>query len=263
MSKEIDELMKQVLGNGKAARRGLNNLAGSASRTKAEEEASAMETSMGQLLRQQQAQLRELEQQQTQRESATQKAQRELDAMDAMSDRMNRQLQEQLDEMKRMSRELDLDLPQTSAAQSASAYTLQQPESQAKHADPAPADRMTVAKALGEAAKQAVEDLPGQEAFLKQLGIAFKRPYVTGWDAPAGARSTILVRGSRGSGRHLALRKMSDALQACGVPGALVEMDLSLYPSNSQERLFLQDLYSALESGGVVVFDNYDKCHPA
>ena len=141
--------------------------------------------------------------------------------------------------------------------------TLQSAEDQAAKPSTAPADRMAVAKAIGEAAKQAEDALPGQEAFLKQLGIAFKRPYVTGWDSPNGARSTILVRGSRGSGRHLALRKMSEALQGAGVPGTLVEMDLSLYPSNSQERLFLQDLYSALESGGVVVFDNFDKCHPA
>ena len=42
MSKEIEELMKQVLGNGKAARRGLNHPAGSAPRTKAEEEAAAL-----------------------------------------------------------------------------------------------------------------------------------------------------------------------------------------------------------------------------
>ena len=268
MSKEIEELMKQVLGNGKAARRGLNHPAGSAPRTKAEEEAAAMETSMGQLLRQQQAQLQELEAQQAKRanaaNSAGQKAKRELEAMEAMGDRLNQRLQEQLEEMKRMSRELDLDLPAESSAEGKeSSTTLQSVENQAVKPSTAPADRMAVAKAIGEAAKQAEDALPGQEAFLKQLGIAFKRPYVTGWDSPNGARSTILVRGSRGSGRHLALRKMSEALQGAGVPGTLVEMDLSLYPSNSQERLFLQDLYSALESGGVVVFDNFDKCHPA
>ena len=268
MSKEIEELMKQVLGNGKAARRGLNHPAGSAPRTKAEEEAAAMETSMGQLLRQQQAQLQELESRQAKRanaaNSAGQKAKRELEAMEAMGDRLNQRLQEQLEEMKRMSRELDLDLPAESTAEAAeSSAPLQPVQEQAAERSPAPADRMAVAKAIGEAAKQAEDALPGQEAFLKQLGIAFKRPYVTGWDSPNGARSTILVRGSRGSGRHLALRKMSEALQGAGVPGTLVEMDLSLYPSNSQERLFLQDLYSALESGGVVVFDNFDKCHPA
>ena len=268
MSKEIEELMKQVLGNGKAARRGLNHPAGSAPRTKAEEEAAAMETSMGQLLRQQQAQLQELEAQQAKRanaaNSAGQKAKRELEAMEAMGDRLNQRLQEQLEEMKRMSRELDLDLPAESTAEGKeSSMTLQSEQEQAAERSSAPADRMAVAKAIGEAAKQAEDALPGQEAFLKQLGIAFKRPYVTGWDSPNGARSTILVRGSRGSGRHLALRKMSEALQGAGVPGTLVEMDLSLYPSNSQERLFLQDLYSALESGGVVVFDNFDKCHPA
>ena len=58
---------------------------------------------------------------------------------------------------------------------------------------------------------------------------------------------------------YLALRKMAETIQAAGVPGELVEMDLSLYPSGSQEKLFLQDLYSALEHGGVVAFDNYDR----
>ena len=43
MSKEIEELMQQVLGNGKAARRGLHNMASRTPRSKAEEEAAIEE----------------------------------------------------------------------------------------------------------------------------------------------------------------------------------------------------------------------------
>ena len=271
MSKEIEELMKQVLGNGKAARRNLSNMQAEdyLRRTKAQEEAAAMETSMGQALRQQQEQLQELERQAADRtrsaHSATQRAKRDLDTIEAMNDQLNQQLEQQLEELKRMSRELDFDLSSAAAAEKdATSQVASQPlQKQVKQTVSATADRLSVAKAIGDAAESIEASLPGQETFIKQLGIAFKRPYVTGWDSPSGARGTILVRGSRGSGRHLALSKMAETLRQAGAPGELVEMDLSLYPSGSQERLFLQDLYSALESGGIVVFDHYDKCHPA
>lgn len=39
-------------------------------------------------------------------------------------------------------------------------------------------------------------------------------------------------------------------------------VDLALYPSPSQEKLFLQDLYAALAGDAeVVVFDHYEACH--
>ena len=283
MSKEIEELMKQVLGNGKAARRNLSNMsaedylrqskasakAAPSPAQKAKEEAEALDTSMGQMLRQQQAQMQELERQAAARARAAssthQRAKKDLETIEAMGDQLNQQLEEQLEELKRMSQELDFDISSAAAAEKMKAsLTASQPAQTAvSQPAPSPANRQAVAKAISNAAESMEEELPGQEAFLKQLGIAFKRPYVTGWDTPHGTRGTILVRGSKGSGRHLALRGMADALQAAGVPGQLVEMDLSLYPSNSQERLFLQDLYSALECGGIVVFDQYDKCHPA
>lgn len=289
MSKEIEDLMKQVLGNGKAARRNLSNLraedylrqsqegrasSGESAKPapspaeKAREEIDALNTSMGQALRQQQARLQELERQaaaQARTSARPQQAKKDLEQMDALGDALNQRLEQQLAELKRMSRELDFDLGSDAAAEKAleSREPLQSVKEGTAPAVSPEADRRTVAKAISAAAAEIEQVLPGQEAFLKQLGIAFKRPYVTGWDAPSGARGTILVQGSKGSGRHLALRKMAEALCGAGVPGELVQMDLSLYPTGSQERLFLQDLYSALESGGIVVFDQYDQCHPA
>ena len=282
MSKEIEELMREVLGNGKAARRSLSNLypngEGQGDKSaqpaqkpqtsveKVQEETAALDTSMGRILRQQQEMAQELQKKAAARDTAArQRAERELQKVEEAGRGLNARLEQQLEELKQMSRELDFDMPTAAATQKEleSNLTLQHNENKEKLTSSKPVDRMAVAKAISAAAKQTEEELPGQAGFLKQLGIAFKRPYVTGWDAPTGARGKILVRGGKGSGRHLALRKMAETIQAAGVPGELVEMDLSLYPSGSQEKLFLQDLYSALEHGGVVVFDNYDRCHPA
>ena len=41
-------------------------------------------------------------------------------------------------------------------------------------------------------------------------------------------------------------------------------MDLSLYPTAAEEKLFLQDLYMALAAkGDIVVFEHYERCQPA
>lgn len=242
MSKEVEELMKQVLGNGKAARRSLSNLSSDVNLRPTKASAPAPASAP----------------------SAQPQIMRDLEAVDAMSQKLNQELAQQLEELKRMSKELDFDIERSVAQQKEESLSALQ-SADCKEISPAQSSsgRLATAKAVGDAANTMDTVLPGQEAFLKQLGIAFKRPYVTGWDAPNGARGTILVRGNKGSGRYLALEKMAEALHAAGAPSTLVKMDLSLYPSNTQERLFLQDLYSALQSGGIVVFDQFDKCHPA
>ena len=41
-------------------------------------------------------------------------------------------------------------------------------------------------------------------------------------------------------------------------------MDLSAYPDPSAEKLFLQDLFGALNAPGqILAFDEYEQCHPA
>ena len=108
------------------------------------------------------------------------------------------------------------------------------------------------------------EVLIGQEAFLQQLTIAFKRPFVMGTTAP-NAKNSILICGKKASGKHTAVAAITQELAARRVlcSASVQQMDLSLYPTAQQEKLFLQDLYMALASDGeVLVFNHYEKCHP-
>ena len=107
------------------------------------------------------------------------------------------------------------------------------------------------------------EEVFGQEAFLKSLVIAFKRPYVMGHEGTR-ARNALLVCGGRCTGRHLALRRAVRFLKQNGVfaSGEIAWVDLALYPSPAQEKLFLQDVYAALAGDAeVVVFEHYEACH--
>lgn len=105
----------------------------------------------------------------------------------------------------------------------------------------------------------------GQEAFLRDLITAFKRPFVMGTEANR-ARNAILIRGGMGTGRHTAVTELTRLLCQRGVfsDAAVGRMDLSLYPTQSEQRLFLQDLYGLLQSNAqVLVFDHFHQCHPA
>ena len=79
----------------------------------------------------------------------------------------------------------------------------------------------------------------------------------------ARARNLLLLCGPNGTGRHYALTCVVDELAARGVlrSAAIEQMDLSLYPGPAQEKLFLQDLYAALQSDAeVLAFDHYESC---
>ena len=103
----------------------------------------------------------------------------------------------------------------------------------------------------------------GQDAFLNKLMISFKRPFVM----PVGEgmpRNCIYVTGAPYTGRHFALNKLAAALEKRSVlrNGNVRYVDLSLYPTAGEEKLFLQDLYSALcSSADVIAFENYKECH--
>ncbi len=103
----------------------------------------------------------------------------------------------------------------------------------------------------------------GQDAYLNKLMISFKRPYVM----PVGdgmPRNCIYVTGPAYTGRHFALNKLTQALEKRQVlrNGIVRYIDLSLYPTAGEEKLFLQDLYSALcSSADVIAFENYRECH--
>ncbi len=103
----------------------------------------------------------------------------------------------------------------------------------------------------------------GQDAFLNKLMISFKRPFVMPV-AEGMPRNCIYITGSPFTGRHFALNKLTEALEKRSVlrNGSVRYIDLSLYPTAGEEKLFLQDLYSALcSSADVIAFENYRECH--
>lgn len=187
-----------------------------------------------------------------------------LDALRKQPENLNKRLQTQLDELKKMSGELDFDQIQQEVERDFGIRPKQpvaaKPEPAAKETDNRPE-----AQRFGDLLPKLTGELIGQDAFLKKLVIAFKRPYIMGWDAPKGLRNAILVHGRPNSGRHTAIRLAAEELNRVALlPTDRVQvMDLSLYPGQSEEKLFLQDLYAALLKGGILVLDHYESCHPA
>lgn len=103
----------------------------------------------------------------------------------------------------------------------------------------------------------------GQNDFIKKLVIAFKRPFVLEPEGDA-ARNSIFITGSSYTGKHLALYTLVNNMYQRKLlkSGNVHTMDLANYPSASEEKLFLQDLYVALQSDSdVIVFENINDCH--
>lgn len=104
----------------------------------------------------------------------------------------------------------------------------------------------------------------GQDDFLNDLILSFKRPFVMG-NTEKSVQNSILLYGPKGSGRHAALHALAQELAARHIlPNAsIASIDLSLYPGPAQEKLFLQDLFSAFSSQSpIVAFEHYQDCHP-
>lgn len=104
----------------------------------------------------------------------------------------------------------------------------------------------------------------GQDAFVGAVVKAFRRPFVMGNLADtAHARNLMLLCGPEGTGRHYALACVVEDMAARGLLNSphIETIDLALYPGPAQEKLFLQDLYAALQSdAAVLAFDHYESC---
>ena len=223
MSKEIDDLLRDVFGNGRG-------------RTLSTQKA---ETYLQQ----------------------SKKVSRGLDALEKQQESVNRRLQSQLEELKKMSGELDFDAIQKEVEKDFGVKPAgAKAETTVKEIDERPE-----AQRFGDLMPKLTGELIGQEAFLKKLIIAFKRPYIMGWNAPKGLKNAILVHGKPNSGRHTALRLTAEELARVDLlpTDQIQTMDLALYPGQGEEKLFLQDLYAALKKGGILVLDHYESCHPA
>ena len=223
MSKEIDDLLRDVFGNGRG-------------RTLSTQKA---ETYLQQ----------------------SKKVSHGLDVLEKQQESVNRRLQSQLEELKKMSGELDFDAIQKEVEKDFGVKPAgAKAETTVKEIDERPE-----AQRFGDLMPKLAGELIGQEAFLKKLIIAFKRPYIMGWNAPKGLKNAILVHGKPNSGRHTALRLTAEELARVDLlpTDQIQTIDLALYPGQGEEKLFLQDLYAALKKGGILVLDHYESCHPA
>ncbi len=187
-----------------------------------------------------------------------------LDALEKQQNDLNKRLQNQLDELKKMSGELDFDSIQKEVERD---FGISRQDVAAAKGEPVAkeVDQRPEAQRFGDLLPLLSGQLVGQEEFLKKLVIALKRPYIMGWDAPEGLRNAILVHGRPNSGRHTALVLAAQEMARVGLLKSeeVQTLDLALYPGQSEEKLFLQDLYAALLKGGILVLDHYEQCHPA
>ncbi|MBR2802169.1 MAG: AAA family ATPase [Erysipelotrichaceae bacterium] len=112
--------------------------------------------------------------------------------------------------------------------------------------------------------KELKETVIGQDKAVEELVIAFRRPYVTGSD-PTKIRNSIILTGTNGSGRHQLIHAMGKALKEHGltVSEEVIEIDMSRYQSSSQEALFLQDIYAALQGRNpIILLENFESASP-
>ena len=103
----------------------------------------------------------------------------------------------------------------------------------------------------------------GQGEAIKELTRALRRPYLKGHDISR-IKETIVIEGQMGLGKR-------ELVEACALllkkEGLLryeepFVIDLERYRSSTQENLFIQDLYSALSSDKLIVFENSELVYP-
>lgn len=104
----------------------------------------------------------------------------------------------------------------------------------------------------------------GQDTFVTSVVKAFRRPFVLGTaHCTDRTKNLMLLCGPQGTGRHYTLECVVAELAARGIlrSAAIETLNLALYPGPAQEKLFLQDLYAALQSDAeVLAFDHYEGC---
>lgn len=108
------------------------------------------------------------------------------------------------------------------------------------------------------------EIIIGQDEAVKNITMAFRRPYVTGSD-PKKIRNSIIVYGSNGTGRHQLVHSITNLLKKKGlvISNEVYLLDMKRYQSSTQEILFLQDLYVALVGKNpVILVENFKEASP-
>ena len=94
---------------------------------------------------------------------------------------------------------------------------------------------------------------------------ALRRPYVMGTESGK-AKNVAVITGTNGSCRHETLSLLVKDLyhKQALLSDEIYTIDMSLYQSGSQEQIFLQDLYQALNGRGeIICFENFETGFPA
>lgn len=94
---------------------------------------------------------------------------------------------------------------------------------------------------------------------------ALRRPYVMGTESGK-AKNVAVITGSNGSCRYETLSLLVKDLyhKQALLSDEIYTIDMSLYQSGSQEQIFLQDLYQALNGRGeIICFENFETGFPA
>ena len=103
----------------------------------------------------------------------------------------------------------------------------------------------------------------GQTSYLDNLCIAFKRPFITGYDRIK-PKNLIILLGNKSTGKHTSVSFLAKLLKERKLisSDSVLSIDLSLYATASEFGIFLSDLYKALYGqSDIVIFDNFNKCH--
>lgn len=117
-----------------------------------------------------------------------------------------------------------------------------------------------VDQAFGHVEEKMRKEVIGQDEAVKTLCQACRRPYIMG-NQTGDVRNVILLSGPKGSGRRHCLHMVAEAMHEEGLlpSSAVTCIDLSLYNSQAQEQIFLQDVYEALsKEGRIICFENFE-----
>lgn len=190
-----------------------------------------------------------------------QEAEAFLESVNKSSEKLNSEIKNQFDSIEAISRDAQKDMDEIKS--NLEKDNLMETELESKNAPTETQAKFNYNSGFLKATQSVKEEIIGQDEFLKKLFLGFKRPFVMGIekDKPA---SSIIISGKNGTGRHCTLEKVVSSLCDEKVLDnkEIFTIDLSLYSSNSDNKLIIQDLYASLHSKAkVVVFENYHKCH--
>lgn len=102
----------------------------------------------------------------------------------------------------------------------------------------------------------------GQDEMIHQLIIGFKRASIAG-NSVGKIKNKILIAGPLSNEKTAILNKLNELLflESYIAHNKIYILDLKLYPSINEEKLFIQDLYSLLTNkNAIIVFKNIEKC---